>query len=110
MKRTDYEIPDAVMEALACEAERRGLRGEIEVADYDPTNSDEDDATGVLIGWTVNRYPSGGWADQIRPLTAEESVLVLRATVEQLVQEQERARPLLRIARAIKDAVRSGVL
>lgn len=110
MKRTDYEIPDAVMDALTDEAASRGMTGDIEVADYDPTDSDEDDATGVLIGWTVNRYPSGGWADQIRPLTAEESVLVLRATVEQLAQEQERVRPLLRIARAIKDAVRSGVL
>lgn len=110
MKRTEYELSDSVMDALADEAMSRGMTGEITVADYDPSDNDEDDATGILIGWVVNHYPSGSWADQIRPLTAEESVLVLRATVEQLVQEQERARPLLRIARAIRDAVRSGAL
>lgn len=110
VKRTDYEIPDSVMDALTDEAESYGMRGDIEVADYDPADCDEEDATGVLFAWVVNRYPSGGWADQLRPLTAEESALVLRATVDRLVEEHERVRPLLRIAHAIKDAVRSGVL
>lgn len=108
MRRTDYEIPEDLQNVFWGDIRKSVHDGDSEVADYDPSDYEDGNASGALHLWAVNRYPSGSWAHRIRPLTDAEAVAVLRATVERLLEEQEEARPLWLVGLAVRDAVKAG--